>query len=146
VSVPPQLGVDAGDDHAGDGDAAAVLAVVHRLPAGPMLVHQSPLSHSCIQEDSLEGQLPPELARLVGVLGNAGTLAVELVVLGAGKLLGALGAVVSGWAGRAKGSGTLGAQGHARGGAGEHALGEHRGRLWSGDGGWCRSVVGDGMG
>jgi hypothetical protein len=63
------------------------------------------------------------------VLGNAGTLTVELVVLGAGKLLGALGAVVAlgGAACAEGGSGALGAQSHARGGAGEHALSEHDG-------------------
>jgi hypothetical protein len=59
------------------------------------------------------------------VLRNASTLTVELVVLGAGKLLGALGAVVAGGAGGAKRSSALGAQSHARGGAGEDALGEH---------------------
>lgn len=67
------------------------------------------------------------------MLGNASTLTVELVVLGADKLLGALGAVVAGGAGGADGCRTLGAQGHARGGAGEHALGEHFGGWWSGD-------------
>lgn len=78
-------------------------------------------------KDSLERQLPPELSGLVGMLGNAGTLAVELVVLGASKLLGALGAVVAlgGAAGAEGGCSALGAQSHARGGAGEDALGEH---------------------
>jgi hypothetical protein len=71
------------------------------------------------------------------VLGNAGTLTVELVVLGAGKLLGALGAVVAlGGAAGAEGSGALGAQSHARGGAGEHALSEHV------VGGWGRVEIG----
>ena len=82
------------------------------------------------------------------MLGDTGTLAVELVVLGAGELLGALGAVVAAWAGGAEGSGTLGAQNHARGGAGEHALCEHLGRLvewrWGANRCWG-VVVDDGM-
>jgi hypothetical protein len=92
---------------------------------------------------SLKRQLPPELARLVRVLGNAGTLTVELVVLGANKLLGALGAVVALAGGAEGGSGALGAQGHARGGrAGEHALSEHVGGgvEWR-FGGWSLVVV-----
>lgn len=83
------------------------------------------------------------------MLFNAGTLAVELVVFGARKLLGALGAVVAAWAAGAKGSGTLSTQGRARSRAGEDALGEHFGRLvewrWGATGCW-RVVVGDGLG
>lgn len=70
--------------------------------------------------DLLQAQLAPELAALGAVLGNAGTLAVELIVLGACKLLGLLGAVVAaGCAGGGAG------KGHARRGAGDHALGKH---------------------
>jgi hypothetical protein len=63
------------------------------------------------------------------MLSNTGTLTVELIVLGARELLGALGAVVAlgGAAGAEGGCSALGAQSHARGGAGEDALGEHGG-------------------
>jgi hypothetical protein len=80
----------------------------------------------------LERQLAPELARLSGVLGDVGSLAVELVVLGSGKLLGALGAVVA-----AAGAGRSAGKGLARCRAGDGSGGEHGevccGR-WSGDG------------
>jgi hypothetical protein len=72
--------------------------------------------------DLLDGQLAPEIARLAGMLGDARTLEVELVVLGAGELLGALRAV--GAAGGTKGSA---GKGHAGRGAGGNALGNHFG-------------------
>jgi hypothetical protein len=61
------------------------------------------------------------------MLSNTGTLTVELIVLGARELLGAFGAVVAlgGAAGAEGGCSALGAQGHARRGAGEDALGKH---------------------
>lgn len=69
---------------------------------------------------SQDRQLAPQLSRLLGVLCNTRTLAVELVVLGAGELLGALGAVVAA-AGAERGAG----ESHARRGAGGSTLGEH---------------------
>ena len=80
--------------------------------------------------DLLEAQLAPELAALSAVLSDAGTLAVEFVVLGSGELLGALGAVVA-----AAGAGRSAGEGHARGLAGSNAGGVHGGWWWSGD--WC---------
>lgn len=81
------------------------------------------------------------------MLGNASTLAVELVVLGTRKLLGALGAVVA-LAGAEGGRSALGAQSHARGRTGEDALGEHGGRrcgrveMGGSIGGWVVDVEG----
>jgi hypothetical protein len=74
-------------------------------------------------EHLLDAQLAPELAALCAVLGNTGTLAVELVVLGSGELPGALRAVVA-----AAGAGRSAGKRHARRLAGEDSLGEHGGR------------------
>ena len=68
----------------------------------------------------LERQLAPELARLGSVLSNVGTLAVELVVLGSGKLLGALRGVVA-----AAGAGRGAGESLTRRGTGEGSSGEH---------------------
>lgn len=72
------------------------------------------------RQDLLEGQLAPELARYSAMLLDAGTLAVELVVLGSCKLLGRLRAVVAA-AGAERGAGGR----HARCYAGDGALGKH---------------------
>lgn len=126
VGVPPQLSVDAGDDQARNGDTGTALAssllynaldVAAIDPAAHLRCRSLPFQYAInAHRDSLDRQLPPELARLVGVLGNASTLTVELVVLGAGKLLGALGAVIAGGgAAGAERSSALSAQSHARG-------------------------------
>ena len=144
VSIPPDLGVDGGNDDTGDSDAVSTSSV-HLLPTQLLLwrgqCHPgSPLMLRYLiytgadwqpartQSDLLEAQLAPELAALSAVFLNAGALAVELVVLGSGELLGALGAVVA-----AAGAGGGAAEGHARGLAGSSSGGEHGGWWWSGD-------------
>lgn len=105
VGVPPDLGVDTGNDDAGNRDAveSQLARDLHPLlfasPNNPgwlaryIDLPQCP-SH-VPRSDLLQGQLAPELARLLAVGSNAGTLTVELVVLGADELLGGLGAVVA---------------------------------------------------
>lgn len=104
---------------------------VHFLLVGDVLPMGVP-SDLCVDrgdDDARNGdikrQLAPELARLLGVLGNAGTLAVELVVLGTSKLLGGLGAVVA-----AAGAEGCAGNGHALRRAGKDALGEHDSVVW----------------
>ena len=105
VGIPPELGVDAGNDQRRNGDTEVLISILCSLPFRTTCCdwHCVPSQCRCLGSqraahpwrNSLERQLPPELARLVGVLRNASALTVKLVVFGARELLGALGAVVA---------------------------------------------------
>ena len=140
VGIPPDLCVDGGNDDAGDSDADKNISRVPLISSsGSNAVLRpsfpSPMFQSC-RQDLLETQLAPELARLSSVLRNVDTLAIKFVVLGSGKLLGALGAVVAA-AGAGRGADGSAGKGLARCRAGDSSCGEHgevyRG-WWSGDG------------
>ena len=96
-----------------------IFPLVHNPPSFPCDPPPNPYPRQ-VTGYLLERQLAPELARLSSVLSNVGTLAVELVVLGSGKLLGALGAVVAA-AGAGRGAGKcLAGRGAGEGSSGEH--------------------------
>lgn len=80
-------------------------------------------SHEQAWHGKIDGELPPEFTALGGMLLDAGTLAVEFVVLGSDELLGGLAAVHAAAQRRTDG-------GHTLAGAEEGALGKHGG-VWA---------------